>query len=421
MHRLLIVTLGCTALVITACSSSSNKTTAGQSSASTQPAGAAATTQPAGAAATSAANGTPLKFGYVNVDEGSISLPGYDHGVEAAVKYVNSALGGVNGRPIKIVPCQVDSTAETNQACGQQFANDGSLTGVLTGIFTNGAPFYSALQSSGLPIYGGVPISTPDYTSPDTHFYLGGSLTAEEGAGVLLKQVKPNAKKVNLLCDDNAPGAQGCALFKTALGPGVTVNEIRVNPGATNVLPQAEAAVSGNPDAIGSLLTIEVCQLMVKAFSQVKPTAPVFTTTQCVNPLTAAAGDIEGWYYASFDEPATLAAGVDPALDSFKTVYAKYASTPYSENFALEGWGEVLTLRNVLASISGPVTRQSVGAALKDFKGPVVLGPKTVSCPGPTSYTAICSLDSPIFAGVWKAGVTELAVPDGPPVTLPPS
>lgn len=411
-RRLLVITLACTALVISACSSSSKRLTGGQSTTPSQPAGTAATA--------AAAQGTPIKFGYVNNDKGSISLPGYDHGVEAAIKYVNSALSGVNGRPLQITPCQVDSTAETNQACGQQFANDRSLTGVLSGIFTNGAPFYSAVQSSGLPIYGGVPISTPDYSAPDTYFYLGGSLTAEEGAGVLLRQVKPGVKKVNLLCDDNAPGTQGCALFKTGLGPGVTVNEIRVDPAATNVLPQAEAAVSGNPDAIGSLLTIEVCQLMVKAFSQVKPTAPVFTTTQCVNPLTAAAGNIDGWYYASFDDPATLAAGVDQTLDSFKTLYPKYANTPYSENFALEGWGQVLTLRNILAGISGPVTRQSVGTALKDFKGPVVLGPKTVSCPGPASYTALCSLDSPIFPGIWKNGVTDLALPNGPPVTLPP-
>jgi branched-chain amino acid transport system substrate-binding protein len=357
----------------------------------------------------------------VNTDEGPVSLPGYDHGVEAAVKYVNSALGGVNGRPIQMVPCQVDSTAETNQACGQQFANDSSLSGALTGILINGAPFYSAIHASGLPIYGGVPVATPDYSAPNTYFYLGGSLTAEEGAGVLLRQLKPNVKKVNVLCDDNSVGTQGCALFKSGVGAGVTVSEIPVDPSATNVLPQAEAAVSGSPDAIVPILTTEVCQLLVKAFSQLKPSVPVVSTTQCVIPQVASAGDINGWYYASFDDPATLGAGIDPALDSVKTLYPKYASTPDTENFALEGWGQILTLRSILAGISGSITHESVGAALKDFKGPVVLGPKTISCPGPTAYPALCSLSSAIFAGVWKNGVTDLAFPNGPSVTLPAS
>lgn len=390
MRRRVLITLAAAAcLVITGCNAKSSSDGAASSAAVGQSAS------------------SPIKIGYANVNSGAIEEPGWDHGVDAAVKYVNTQLGGVNGRPIQIVTCNtpIDTTVSSGQACGEQFANDGSIAFAMTGILINGGSFYSALNAVHKPVYGGLPVTQTDYTSKGVNFYLGGGIIAGAGVGAMTKSMVPNVKTVHVLYLDTPAGQDQLTSYKLGLGSGVNVVATPVSDTATDLLGQVEAAAGGSPSAISLLLTLPQCEQAAKAFAIVKPKVPIFTNSECVNPTTASQGSINGWYLANYDEPSSIAAGTNPDMDTYKKLYQKYATTSPIEDFAVEGWSEILTLRSILKAISGPITSASVTTALDNFKGPVVLGPAKVSCPGPAGYPSNCALSTDAFGFVWKNGV----------------
>ncbi len=86
-----------------------------------------------GATEAKAASGDPITIGYVNGE----GVPGADFpentvGLEAAVDYINSTLGGVQGRPVQIKKCVVQKE-EDGQKCAQEMLADDSVKFVLTG------------------------------------------------------------------------------------------------------------------------------------------------------------------------------------------------------------------------------------------------------------------------------------------------
>ena len=50
----------------------------------------------------------PVRFGYVNQEIGTPAFPEGSAAVEATVEYINAELGGIDGRPLEVVVCQVD-------------------------------------------------------------------------------------------------------------------------------------------------------------------------------------------------------------------------------------------------------------------------------------------------------------------------
>src|SRR5689334_1398180 len=96
-----IVAVGC--MVTAACGDSGKKNNA--SSSNTTASSGSATTAASGGAAT----GEPITLGLTNMEGGAISLPEVRNGMEAAIAYVN-AHGGVNGRPFKLLRCDVDGS-----------------------------------------------------------------------------------------------------------------------------------------------------------------------------------------------------------------------------------------------------------------------------------------------------------------------
>jgi branched-chain amino acid transport system substrate-binding protein len=387
------------AVAVAGCSSS----TASSGTHATTPSG-------SGGGTSGTASGDPIKIGFANLIAGPVTTPGWGHGVDAAVKYVNSKLNGVNGRPIKILQCSkaIDATVASGQACGQQFANDSSVSFGLTGALLAGGSFYSAMHAANKPIYGGIPITAADNSSPGVNFFLGGGAISGTGPGVLVKKVVPNVQRVNVLYLDTPSGQAQYASFKQGVGSGVNVVGTPVSDSATDLLSPVNAVVSENPDAIVVLLTDTACAPAVKAFDIVKPKVPVFTNTQCANPNVAKAGSVEGWYFVDYDQPASIPPGASPDMDAYKALYPSYASTPSDEVFAPEGWAQVLTLRSILLTLKGDYSSATVTKALGAFTGPVTLGPQSVKCPGPQGYEANCALTSQAFSYQWKDGHASL-------------
>ena len=67
------------------------------------------------------ATGPPIVVGMINQEDAPVgSFPEVRRSAEAAVRYVNEELGGVDGRPLRLETCTTRGTPESSQACADQ-------------------------------------------------------------------------------------------------------------------------------------------------------------------------------------------------------------------------------------------------------------------------------------------------------------
>jgi branched-chain amino acid transport system substrate-binding protein len=366
-----------TVVAMAACSSSSSQSAAPTQSATGSGAttGSASTANGAGAADSSK---SPIKIGFLTIDQGTNAVPGPKQGAEAAVAYANAQLGGIGGHPIVLDYCSIGIDAQTNQQCGQHFANSSDAV-VLMGLVFNSAPFYSALAASGKPIVGLLPLTAGDLTSQAV-FWSTGEFIDSAAAAVALKAV-PSAKVLGFIAD-NSTGGQA------------QLNEVKALVGNRATVKYASLSVT-NPDALGAVSSLgkvdayivggqgTECVQEASALKQLAPGTPVVTVQECASYAKAAGGAMNGWTYTALTQiPA--ASGNSPDVSTYISEYPKYGDTSFLDNVWTTGtWGMVLTARNVLAKAGAAnLGAASLTTAFKDFTGPMVLGPTHLKCPG---------------------------------------
>ena len=136
-----------------------------------------------GATEAKAASGDPITIGYVNQEGATPAFPENTVGLEAAVDYINSTLGGVQGRPVQIKKCVVQKE-EDGQKCGQEMLADDSVKFVLTGTLVLGnQPLYDTVAGQ-KPIFVGNPVTTPDFLAKDAFAFTPGSPGVIQGMAI---------------------------------------------------------------------------------------------------------------------------------------------------------------------------------------------------------------------------------------------
>ena len=346
-------------------------------------------------------------IGVATADTGTVSFPSAHQTAQVAEDYINKDLGGVRGHPLQLVFCDMKNDPTAAQACGQQFANDSSMPMGIVTLVVNGGPFYSAMNAAGKPVLGGYGITPADNTPSDTYFYYAGATFYQALAKWI--QAQGNIHTVAYFHGGDAASEGGATTFKGALPSSIKVNEQVVAVGATDLTPQIEAAHVSSADLVVEL-GINTCGPFTQALSSlgIKPKM-VVSLTSCVTPaqIKSAPATYQNWLLLN---PSKIP-GADPndadtkLLDAQWTKYGPGGAIgPYAET----GWGLVMTLRNILDALpAGALTSSEINTALAGFKGPVVMGPTTISCPGtaPTQTTCTNSLQ---FYSVTSTGSLSL-------------
>jgi branched-chain amino acid transport system substrate-binding protein len=372
------------ALVAAGCSSSGSSS----NSANETPAAGA----PAAAGKAADASLPPVHIGFTNTDQGTTGQPSLTSGAKAAVAYANKELGGIDGHPIVLDYCSAGSDAQTNQACGQQFANDKDLKAVLSGLMFNGGPMYSAVKPSGIPIVGFAPITQADFDS-SAYFWTAGQLSQGGYVG-LAKAVTPNIKTIGALIYDNAVGRASLA-FINQFAAGLEVKSVAVSESAADLLGPISSL--GKVDAYLLSLQGTSCVQAATALKQFASTKPVISASSCTSSTIAsrAGKAMAGWYFPSLTKITdAVGPGTDPDVKTFNDKYLSYGgdktleSSPYTSG----EWGVALSVISVLSKVGyNNLTPANVTAALKAFTGPVNLGPPQIACPGAAPYPSACA------------------------------
>jgi ABC-type branched-subunit amino acid transport system substrate-binding protein len=283
MKNHLVVALGSTAaLLLAACGSDSNAGTNTAAPPATVPPAPVATQPASTAPATTAPQpprprqwhrrpaspvrrpASPIKIGFVNLEGGAISLPELRIGAQTAADYVN-AHGGANGRPLQIIPCNVDGTPEKSIDCANQLIGQG-VSLMFEGYDPSSDAMLPVLDSAGVALTGHAAFGPQQQASDNAYFF--GTANPSFTAGFLDYYAKAGAKSVMMFLPDN-PAFRDSA--KTIIEPVSKMLGLDTTTtfydASVNWESLATTALAANPDVVGTVAPDPDCLGLLAPFA----------------------------------------------------------------------------------------------------------------------------------------------------------
>jgi branched-chain amino acid transport system substrate-binding protein len=332
----------------------------------------------------------PITVGWVNAQGGIVQSPESTQAMDAAVKVINTYLGGVaGGHPLKVRKCFVVQQESQGQACAQQMLNDPKVKLIMEGILPFGAVGFHQTNKGKKPVIGYDPISTSSATGKNTYEITAGLFGTDPGevayaAGIL------HAKTVSLLYPEDDPaGVTAAKLFQQiAAGANLKVTAVGFSSTATDLLaPMTAAGVQSTDVSVVFLVNPTVCQAGSKAIDQLHPKR-VIALALCLDPAVAKGlGDYPKWTYVSTNESANL-----PQADKYVAAWLKAISALVPQNpavfapFPQLAFGTTLTVVQQINRIGyAKFSSASFAARMKTYTGPSMFGPPNLkfgSVPG---------------------------------------
>jgi ABC-type branched-subunit amino acid transport system substrate-binding protein len=410
-HASLMATLGVALLAVTGCSSSPPESDPPQTENAPAISEAALETLVAAGGGTSGAGGSEeIKVGWVNADTGPGSTPEITAQTEAAIDLINTQLGGAGGGVIVLEKCEVTSE-ESGLECAQKFANDDEIVAVLQGnIAAGSASFHSVIDASGIPIIGALPLTGEDGGAPNGFYTAPGSFSTVPAVLELVgRYLKPQSVAVITVEGEVVSTQIGAAVAGALRGMGKDVKQAAIELSATDVTAPLVAAGVQDADLIIPLVILPPqCIAVDGALKALATDATVLALAACQSvAVKEALGDYPAWtYLAAYPNPDVEDA--DPEIQAQLDAYQEwYATLPESEMDGVIPLQGALTLQHHLNAAT-EVTREAIGAAAREWTGPVFLGSPVVaygSVVTPIPLPALPSLATRAYAhdsdGTW--------------------
>ena len=354
---------------------SSSASGAAATSDATNLAGATATYQPyvGGSSGKADTSKTAVTIGFVNNDGGVPSFPEADVGAQAAVRFLNENLGGINGAPVKLDVCNVGGSEEQGQSCAQQFLGNSQVNAITQGSLPVGAQTFHKTVAGKKPVIIGSPNSVADASAKNAYPITAGVFGTDPGFVYYATRVL-HAKTAALLFPGDDPTGQVAAnQIKTDLTKaGVKVTAAGYKSTSPDLLPVVQASGAPRADVTIALTpSPPTCIAGAKALQQAGVTKPILGLNLCVaGPVKQAVGDYPKWTYISVTELPVR--GQSKAVDGFLDVMNAYAGpNANTGGFAQHGFMSVLTAAKMIMQAGGPdATAAQISAKLKAFTGP---------------------------------------------------
>lgn len=230
------------------------------------------------------ATGEPLVIGMINQENTPAgSYPELSGAVAAGTEWVNTELGGIDGRPITLSVCNTEFSPEGSVSCAQGFVQDGVQV-VLGGIDVFGTGI-DTLNDNGIPFVGGIPVSSQSVTSPNSYQWSGGTW----GATIAFSYhaaTELGAERVAIIYGDFG-SITDAALYGERTLNKLGVEEVQLVPFpivATDLTSALQAAAAGEPDAVFVLAADEGCKAAFDGVETVGLDATMYYVGACAVP-----------------------------------------------------------------------------------------------------------------------------------------
>jgi branched-chain amino acid transport system substrate-binding protein len=289
----------------------------------------------------------PLVLGFANMEGApSGSFPEASAGAQAAVAHVNDDLGGIGGRPLRLVTCKTNGTPESSQGCAQKLLAEKPVA-VVGGVDLGANSSVHVIAEAGVPYVTGSPTLGAELTTSGVYAFSGG--TAADLLGIGDHLIKRNVKSIHVLHED-LPGLLNTAISAAGSifkAKGVTVVKLVAEKAdAADFAPSLTAAAAGNPDAIIVAFPAQACARIIQASQALSVKAQMFYPGACATPGVVAgrSAALGRSFFASGYLPVG-ASGGDADAEVFRKRVPAAQRSPLSE----AAFGAVLNLARLMA------------------------------------------------------------------------
>ena len=336
---------------------------------------------------------SPVKLAWASNDTGGsvISIgPEATAAAETTVKWINKYASGIDGHPLVLDKCIVLNAEEEGLACAQKFLNDKSVSVISFGALSVGAQTLEATNAGKKPIIFGFALNASDVTSKNTYILFGvGGFQGYE-FGTFAKQ-NLHAKACAVIYP-NLPGLnlQAGYVDIACKYAGLPSKLVPFDPTTSDLTGALTAAGANNPGTMVSPLVTSPanCLSAAKAIDQlgIKPNMVVWYT-QCQQPSIKAqypGGDYPQYYSAISQSGDALIKS--PTGKAFQQALAKFGHGGDSGDDWYSGmFGQVMTIAQFMNGIAAKggvkaITPAAMLAAVKAWKGPLLLGGPSIQC-----------------------------------------
>jgi len=299
----------------------------------------------------------PVRIGLLNQENDPVgSFPEIRLGIEGAVAYINTELGGIGGHPIELVTCLQNSIPKA-QECAQDLATS-DLVSVINGvnIWTFAFDFYGTMGET--PVIGGLPLFAADYNQPNARYFNGGSVQVYSAAARFVAE-DLGAKKVAVLVNQN-PAAT--AALDSGLAPifesyGIEYESIDVPIPLTDAIPPVSQAEASDADIVMLLAAGNECVPVIRAANQLGiPAEEMFYSATCdTEDIYAEVGELMvGSYIHKGGYTIRETWAPDEVLAEFDGrdgLLEKYAPDAPEASFTGLGWATMLDIYDLYEEI----------------------------------------------------------------------
>jgi branched-chain amino acid transport system substrate-binding protein len=365
-----------------------------------------ATTTTAAAPATVApASGTPVKIGFVDMEDGPLAQPTIGQAAEAARQYVNESLGGINGHPLEFDKCSTTGAPDASAKCANQMVSDG-VPAVYQGLDFGNDSLHPILKTAGIPWTGQEPFTPTDYQ--DGYFFSGSQVSYALGAGIYLRDViKPKKVTVISYSLPTATAAVDQYIKPAMAASGATVSVVTADYGAPDMSVPVGAAIATNPDVMIFFMADADCTHIITAANQLGYTGKIIAGN-CGSFAKDAGAAAEGVYALSdvySADDLSKAPQRDAAdVNAYVAAMGKFAPGVDLNVFSQFVFAGVVNLATVLNGVKGDITSTSVTSALDATKDvPAFMG-STFSCSGDLTNLAPSACGADILVLQSKGG-----------------
>ncbi len=311
------------------------------------------------------ATGEPIKLGMINQENTAAgSYPELSQAVAAATEFINTELGGVDGRPIEVDVCNTEFSAEGSTSCGQKHV-EAKVPAVLGGIdvFGNGI---ETLADNQIPYIGGIPISFQSVQSPNSFQWSGGTW----GAAVAFSwyaATELDAKKVSIVYGEFGSITHSAEVAQQVLESRDVEAQLVPYPiMATDISSALNAAAATKPDALLVLAADSGCKAGFDGVSSLGIDADVFYVGACAAPSITNEAGTDKTDGAIFNVEGPV--GQEPPNPDFvlySAIIEKYGDGLDPVGAGTVTFRSLMNLYVILNQLDGDITPEAITAALK--------------------------------------------------------
>lgn len=267
----------------------------------------------------------PIVIGMINQEDSPVgSYPELRVAIEAAVRWVNAELGGVDGHPVELISCVTPFDATASRQCALDLIAQG-VVAFVGGVDVMGAAAMEVIEANDLVVIGGIPATLEEQRSPNAFYFSGGDAGAL--AAFMAHAADEGATKVAIAYGAEVEAFEVAARdYGAAVGAslGMAVELLPYSIFTTDFSSLMTAALESGASAIAMLAATTSCVPAMTAAASVVPDTQLYLTGACAgDATTSSAGDAASSVLFNAEGPVD---GVDVDASIYLDVITKYST-----------------------------------------------------------------------------------------------